>query len=136
MPNRDKRLRGLIVEWISGVLTNFISIRSLLRYENAETFENPRDIPDVGYVNYQISQIPSGSGGITTQNKTEADLLEFGGTGSGTWYLPVMLGATDLVLAVSSTVTGTKKQIQFSVQDGKIFGFESNDTQSIIVKIG
>jgi len=72
MPNRDKRLRGLIVEWISGVLTNFISVNSLLRYKNPNNFTDPRDIPDLGEVMYQIGL----AGGLTKKiiNKLGSDV--------------------------------------------------------------
>jgi len=72
MPNRDKRLRGLIVEWISGVLTNFISVNSLLRYKNPNNFTDPRDIPDLGEVMYQIGLV----GGLTKKiiNKLGSDV--------------------------------------------------------------
>lgn len=76
---------------------------------------------------------------INTTQFTQSDLLDLGG---GNWYLPITLAATELVLAVSSTSSGTKDQTGFTVVDGKIFGFSNDDgsgnpiNQNIIVKIG
>lgn len=76
----------------------------------------------------------SSGSGLITQPYTQSD-LEYDGT-LLQWYLPITLGLSQLVVAVGSDESGTNDQIQFSVTDGKIFGFASNNTQNIIVKIG
>lgn len=110
----------------------------IAKYNQANTFldgsNNPLDplyIPDLGTVAYLIGL---GGGGLITQLYDESDLL-FDGT-LLQYYLPVTLTTNQLVAAVSSDVSGTKDQIQFSMSDGKIFGFASNSPQNIIVKIG
>lgn len=112
----------------------------ILKYNQANTFldgsNNPLDpfmILDAGTVVYLIG-LASGGSGLITQNKTEADLL-YDGT-LLQYYLPVTLTTNQLVVAVSSDVTGTKDQIQFSMTNGRIYGFADNTTQNIIVKIG
>lgn len=76
----------------------------------------------------------SSGSGLITEPYTESDLV-YDGT-LLQYYLPVTLTSTQLVVAVSSTESGTKDQVQFSVINGKIYGFASNSTQNIIVKIG
>lgn len=137
MANRDEILRELKVEEIchplgDGANPEDISVNyGKFKYNQPNNFTDPRDIPDLGFVQYLISL---GGGGLITQPYTQADLL-YDGT-LLQYYLPVTLTSTQLVVAVSSTESGTKDQIQFSVIDDKIFGFASNSVQNIIVKIG
>lgn len=146
MANRDEILRELKVEEICHPLADGSTPIDILikygiaKYNQSNTFldsgNNPLDplmILDAGTVVYLIG-LASGGGGLITQAYTQADLV-YDGT-LLQYYLPVTLTSTQLVVAVSSDESGTKDQIQFSVIDDKIFGFTSNSSQNIIVKIG
>lgn len=54
MSNRDFRINRLITDFIQGI-SDFIGIRTLLRYDEAKEFTDPRDIPDLGYVQFLIN---------------------------------------------------------------------------------
>lgn len=144
----DLRARELQVEEIvnpNADVTNPLDILikfGIAKYNQSNNFldsaNNPLDplfIPDLGTIVYLMGL----SSGVKTLPFTQSDLLDLGG---GNWYLQITLTANELVLAVSSTASGTKDQTGFTMVDGKIFGFANDDgsgnpiNQNIIVKIG
>src|SRR6478735_953353 len=55
MANRDEVLRELVVQMIRAELADPILIKSLLRYNEDKAYDNPLDIPSLGYVQSLIS---------------------------------------------------------------------------------
>jgi len=85
MANRDEILRELKVEEIchplaDGANPEDVSVNfGILKYNQSNTFTDPQDIPDLGYVQYLISQgigIPSTSFGSTFYIN-QADIVDY-----------------------------------------------------------
>ena len=74
MANRDEILRELIVEEIRGLLTNPVLFNSLLRYSSAQAFTNPRDIPDLGEVMYQIGMAGGSTKAVIIKQGSDVDV--------------------------------------------------------------
>lgn len=81
-----ERVADRIKTGLLKALVDIISVQSLLRYEDDYPFDNPRDIPSVGYVEFLVDS--SGSG-LTKITLTGADLTDIGG-GFYTTLLPVL----------------------------------------------
>lgn len=81
-----ERVSDRIKTGLLKALTDIIGVESLLRYQGDYTFDNPRDIPSVGYV--QILIDGSGSG-LTKITLTGAELTDIGG-GFYTTPLPAL----------------------------------------------
>lgn len=124
--------RDSIFDWISlkglkNLYSELIGVGNKARYSDAFTFDNPRDIPDLGTVQALLGS------GINSNTYSGTDLEDDGGGG---FYLPYELTDGEIILGIRIDYDGGGSSLlpaSYDFTAEGITGFPNNSAQSIKV---
>lgn len=120
-------IQKLVADFITSAL-DFLTIQKKATYSDDFVFDNPRDIPDVNYVDTAISEAAS--------SKTIIEFNEVDTAGSDPNYIEVPSDVIDnglTIIEISFVLGGVKYYInQDQIQGSNIYGFPTIDNDFTI----